>query len=134
MNIYNNELLKDRRKQLRNNLTIAEASLWNYLKGRRFHNKKFRRQQSIGPFIVDFYCTSEKLATELDGEVHRNDRVYSKDQEKMKYLTELGIKVVRFENNLIFRHLESVLVKIEQKMFKTTSSASHPPLLNKGGE
>lgn len=70
MKIYNHELLKDRRKELRNNLTIAEASLWKYLKGRRMHGLKFRRQHSIGPFIVDFYCPEEKLIIELDGEVH----------------------------------------------------------------
>lgn len=123
MQIYNHNKLKNRRKQLRNNLTIAEASLWNYLQGRKFHRRKFRRQYSIGTYIVDFYCPEEKLAIELDGEVHRNDGVFSQDQKKMQYFQELGIKVLRFENKLVFEQLEFVLIKIEQAMFKTTPSS-----------
>ncbi|OGK34900.1 hypothetical protein A3F59_02795 [Candidatus Roizmanbacteria bacterium RIFCSPHIGHO2_12_FULL_38_13] len=122
MEIYNHIKLKSRRKQLRNNLTVSEASLWKYLKGRRFHNKKFRRQQSIGSYIVDFYCPEEKLIIELDGEVHKNDKVYREDKKKMEYFEELDLKVVRFENNLIYKHLEFVLSRIENVMFKTTLS------------
>ena len=99
--IYNHKGLTNRRKQLRNSLTIAEASLWRYLQGRKLCGKKFRRQYSIGPYIVDFYCPEEKLAIELDGEVHRSDRVFSQDHKKMRYFKELGIKVLRFENKRV---------------------------------
>src|SRR3989344_9640489 len=112
MEIYNHIKLKSRRKQLRNNLTVSEASLWKYLKGRRFHNKKFRRQYSIGNYIVDFYCPEEKLVIELDGEVHKDDKIFIRDQEKMQFFSELGITTLRFENRLVFEYLEKVLLKI----------------------
>ncbi|MFI5384261.1 MAG: endonuclease domain-containing protein [Methanosarcina thermophila] len=68
--IKNISYLKARRKELRENLTPAEAALWNVLKSSQFKNRKFRRQHSIGKYIVDFYCPAEKLIIELDGAVH----------------------------------------------------------------
>ena len=59
---------KDLRKSLRNHSTAAEAVLWRILKGKQLEGLKFRRQQGIGPYIVDFYCPKLKLAIELDGE------------------------------------------------------------------
>jgi len=57
------------RRKLRNALTPAEARLWTLLK-RAALGRKFRRQHSVGRYILDFYCPSEKLAVELDGEDH----------------------------------------------------------------
>jgi very-short-patch-repair endonuclease len=68
--IHNVKQLKERRKQLRNSLTSAEAKLWGLLKDSQLENRKFRRQHSVGPYILDFYCPSEKLCIELDGEIH----------------------------------------------------------------
>jgi len=65
--IHNVPESNDRRKELRENLTAAEALLWLNLKGRRLNGKKFRRQHSIGPYIVDFFCPESRLAIELDG-------------------------------------------------------------------
>ena len=67
--IHNNKTLADRRKELRNNATPQEAILWQHLKDSNF-GCKFRRQHSIGPYIVDFYCPSKKLIIELDGSQH----------------------------------------------------------------
>ncbi len=68
--LYNLSHKKDERRTLRSNLTPAEAKLWSVLKSSQLHNRKFRRQYSIGEFIVDFYCPEEKLAVELDGAGH----------------------------------------------------------------
>src|SRR5690606_37295233 len=62
--------LKTFRKQLRNNLTPAEASLWKMLQGKQLDGRKFRRQHSVTNYILDFYCPAEKLAIELDGQGH----------------------------------------------------------------
>ncbi len=70
--IKNIPVLKKRRMELRRNKTKAEALLWNFLKNSHLKGKKFRRQQSFGGYIVDFYCPSEKLIIELDGEVYDN--------------------------------------------------------------
>ena len=113
MKIHNRSYLRKRRKELRNNLTIAEAFLWNYLKGRRLANRKFRRQHSIGPYIVDFYCADEKLIVELDGEVHNNPITEQYDYKRSMYLENLGYKVLRFQNQMVFAQLASVLNEIK---------------------
>jgi very-short-patch-repair endonuclease len=66
-NLFNRKSLKLLRSSLRNNFTSAEAVLWNMLKLKNINVRKFRRQYSIGNYIVDFCCTSEKLVIELDG-------------------------------------------------------------------
>ena len=62
--------LKPRRRELRTYGTSAEAALWNLLKKRQLRGRKFRRQHSVGRYILDFYCPSERLAIELDGAHH----------------------------------------------------------------
>ena len=133
--IYNQKSLTSRRKVLRKNLTPAEAGLWRYLKNSQLKGRKFRRQHSIGDYIIDFYCPKEKLAIELDGEVHQYDKINRNDREKEKYLQRLDIQLLRFENRLVFEHLEIVLKRIEEKFTTTPSpdkSGETPPY--KGGE
>ncbi len=101
--------LKDNRKQLRKSLTPAEARLWVALKNSQLHNRKFIRQHSIRNYIVDFYCASEKLVVELDGQVHFNAIASTNDAERDLRLRELGIRVIRFENKLVFNNLDGVL-------------------------
>ena len=97
------------RRGLRNGATSAEAELWKYLKKSQLRGRKFRRQHSIGPYIVDFYCPSEKLAIELDGEVHTAPNRQDYDAMREGYLHKQGIRVVRFENRIVFERLEMVL-------------------------
>ena len=101
------------RKELRSSLTSAEAALWQILKGSKLDGRKFRRQHSVGKYILDFYCPSEKLAIELDGEVHFNESARQYDYERKLFLEHYGIKVLRFENKLIFEELGWVLDKIK---------------------
>jgi len=71
MNKINNlPNLKQSRKDFRNNLTPAEIKLWKCLQNKQLDGKKFRRQHSIGSYIIDFDCPSEKIAIELDGQFH----------------------------------------------------------------
>ena len=69
-NLFNRKGLKSFRSFLRNKSTSAEAALWNILKPKQLDGRKFRRQYSIGNYIVDFCCPSEKLIIELDGDPH----------------------------------------------------------------
>jgi len=105
--------LKEYRKELRQNLTPAEAFLWKYLKARKFEGKRFTKQHSIGHYIVDFYCASEKLIIELDGEIHNNTVAQENDLNRTKYLNTRGYKVIRFENKMVFENLASVLKEIK---------------------
>ena len=104
---------KDERRTLRNNLTSAEATLWNNLKSGQLCGRKFRRQHSIGEFVLDFYCPQEKLAVELDGAGHFTVSGNLHDAARTELLNSAGIRVVRFENKLIWSDLDSVLHSIE---------------------
>jgi very-short-patch-repair endonuclease len=110
---HNKPQLKARRKTLRRNLTPAEAFLWSHLKASKLSGRKFRRQHSVGNYILDFYCDAERLAVELDGEVHKSDLAIEYDHTRKLYLNGLGIKVIRFENYLVFQETDYVLHRIE---------------------
>lgn len=111
--INNKPELKVFRRDLRSSSTPAEVRLWKYLKGKNVDNLKFRRQHSIGNYIVDFYCPSKKIAIELDGEIHQNIAIEQHDVEKEKYLNSVGIKVLRISNKVVFENIELVLEKIK---------------------
>ncbi|WP_439880939.1 endonuclease domain-containing protein [Pontibacter sp. MBLB2868] len=115
---HNRRYLKENRRHLRNNLTPAEAELWKHLKGGSLEGRKFRRQHSAGNYILDFYCPFEKLAIELDGQVHNNDAAEYADYERDLWLRSLNIRVLRFENKEVFEHLESVLQRIRSAFGK----------------
>ena len=107
--IFNRTQFKFYRKDLRNNSTSAEVKLWMHLKDKQLLGRKFRRQTSIGKYIVDFYCPSEKLVIELDGEAHFWEEGMKKDDLKTAYLNAKGIRVIRFENKWVFEDLEYVM-------------------------
>ncbi len=111
--IHTRKELKEFRRELRKNLTPAEAYFWSLLKARNFEGIHFTRQHSIGNFIVDFYCASEKLIIELDGNVHFNPVSQLYDQKRTEYFNSLGFKVIRFENKMVFENLQTVLQEIK---------------------
>src|SRR5690606_9044176 len=99
--------------ELRRNMTPAETYLWNELKGRKLEGRKFRRQQSINYYIVDFYCASEHLIIELDGNVYLNPTAEENDRRRDRVLEGMSFKILRFENKMVFENLESVLREIK---------------------
>ena len=100
---FNNKILRDRRRDLRKNQTKAEEKMWQMLRNRKFRRLRFVRQFSVGPYILDFYCPSIRLAIELDGQIHskKDSQIY--DQERTRYLENFNIKVVRFKNEEVIR-------------------------------
>lgn len=114
------DLIK-RRKALRKSLTSAEAFLWKHLKAKQLGDKKFGKQHSIAKYIVDFYCASEKLIVELDGEVHQNAATAAYDEKRTAYLNNLGYEVIRFENKMVFDNLQFVLMEIREHFVKGKS-------------
>src|SRR5438093_827568 len=107
--IHNVAGSNDRRKELRESLTAAEALLWLNLKGRRLNGKKFRRQHGIGPYIVDFFCPECRLAVELDGAAHLTDNGNEADGRRTEFLNRFNVRVIRFENKAVFEDLGGVL-------------------------
>ena len=104
------------RRFLRQNSTSAEAVLWNMLKSRQL-GVKFRRQFSIGPYILDFYSPEVKLCVELDGASHFTYGGTDYDYERTTFLKDNhGIDVLRFENNMVFKYSEEVVLKIKREV------------------
>ena len=78
--------------------------------------KKFRRQHSVGHYILDFSCPECRLAVELDGQGHFNSMRSEYDYRRSEYLRKLNIRVLRFENRLVFENLEGVLHMISDHL------------------
>lgn len=93
-------------------MTPAEAFLWTRLSKGKLDGRKFRRQHSIGQFVLDFYCPAEKLSIELDGMPHFTEEGIENDKKRTYYLNSLGIKEIRFENAEVFDLTEEVLERI----------------------
>lgn len=102
----NDSVQKEKRKVLRQNATPAETILWHFLRNRGVGGYKFRRQQGIGPFILDFYCADLRLCVELDGHSHWMKNEY--DIARTQFLNSQGIRVVRFPNDHVMSHASSV--------------------------
>ena len=116
--INNRKYLTTYRKSLRKNLTPAEAFLWRLLKNSQLDNRKFRRQHSVGNYILDFYCPSERLAIELDGEHHFTDEGIEFDKIRTEYVNSVNIKVIRFENKIVFENTSWLLMEIKNNFRK----------------
>ncbi|MGD1908489.1 MAG: endonuclease domain-containing protein [Leptolyngbyaceae cyanobacterium] len=99
-------------RQLRQQLTSAEAKLWSALRGRQLKGIKFRCQHPIGRFIVDFYCPAYKLVIEVDGDSHTQQADY--DRARTEHLQQFGYRVLRFTNQAVMRELPQVLQQIAQ--------------------
>ena len=112
--VKNVNYLATTRKELRNNGTPAEASLWDMLKNKQLEGRKFRRQASIEHYIVDFFCPSERLIIELDGAVHNHPAVAENDRYRDEWFTSMGYMVLRFENKEVFNMPEHVLDEIRR--------------------
>lgn len=95
-------------KQLRISTTDAERALGYRLRGGRLNGYKFRRQHSIPPYIVDFYCDELKLVVELDGSQH-SPRV---DAKRNRTLLRDGLTILRFRDNQILQDMDAVLEAI----------------------
>jgi very-short-patch-repair endonuclease len=119
--LHNLHSLKPLRKHLRNNSTSAEATLWKILKNSQVGGYKFRRQHSVGKYVLDFYCPSLQLAIELDGESHADLINIAQDAERDEWLNQQGITVFRHENRWVFEYPESIkkdILEFGEKMKK----------------
>jgi len=121
----NSSILKERRKELRQNSTEAEVALWRYLKKCRL-GFKFNRQFGIENYIVDFCCRGLKLIVEVDGPIHKRKDIVEYDQIRSRVLESFGYKILRFTNDEVLNDINSVLKSIRTEIYS-------PPSLG-GGE
>lgn len=112
---YNKKEETLKRKKLRKEMPLAERIMWIRLRGKQMREYKFRRQYSIGAFVVDFYCVPLKLAIEIDGESHYwTEDVRKKDAVRQKYIESFGVRFLRFTNTEVVTNLDGVLQVIWQ--------------------
>ena len=121
----NKKEFKQLRKELRLQKTKAEELLWAYLRKKKT-GFKFRRQYNIGNYIVDFFCHAAQLVVELDGFVHEDDDVFKNDKNRQNNLEALGLKVLRFTNQQVYKNLEAVWYCIADECEKRIAELKKP--------
>ena len=111
--------LREQARALRRNQTKAERNMWAKLRARRLLGLKFRRQQRLGPYIVDFCCQEIKLVIEIDGGQHNSDT--HSDTKRSNFLTQEGYSLLRFWNDEIFTNSDGVLERIRERCITVES-------------
>ncbi len=125
VNRYNRRTL---RRDLRSNGTAAEAVLWRCLCAKQVEGVQWRRQFSIGTYILDFYAPQLKLCIELDGDPHYTPGGCVYDMQREEWLLRVhGIRTIRFENVDVFRHNESIIEYIREVTREILRERKHPP-------
>ncbi len=105
---YNRSVLTLRRKELRRNLSKAEAIMWNHLSRKQIAGYKFRRQHSIDQYVLDFYCPKLKLAIEIDGDSHFVPGAQEQDKIRQEHIEAFGIRFLRFTNEDVYKNIDGV--------------------------
>jgi very-short-patch-repair endonuclease len=103
-------------RELRNNATDVERLLWRRVRNSQLEGVKFRRQQPIETYIVDFISFEKKIVIELDGGQHAESSEY--DEQRSACMRANGFTVVRFWNNDVLENIEGVLEIIRQQCLK----------------
>jgi very-short-patch-repair endonuclease len=121
-----------RAKTLRGNMTDAETRLWHALRRSQMNGLNFRRQHAVGPFTLDFYCPSLRLAIELDGGQHA-DQQKRADERRTRWLPAKNVRVVRYWNNEVLGNLPGVLTDLITQVEKRKGEVTPSPTLPLSG-
>lgn len=114
--VHNQQRSTPSRRTLRQNLSEPEQRLWYHLRDKRLQGSKWRRQQSFGKYVVDFYCAQVRLAVEIDGDSHFTDEAEVYDNKRTAYLNTNGIQVLRYTNHDVMHNIERVLTDIAARL------------------
>ena len=107
--VYNISSSKIRRRTLRRRCPVTETLLWSKIRNRQLDGLKFKRQYSIGHYVIDFYCPEKKLAIEIDGDSHFNPKAKQYDKEREEYIKSFGVIFLRFTNKDITENINGVI-------------------------
>ncbi|MGB7179006.1 MAG: endonuclease domain-containing protein, partial [Xanthobacteraceae bacterium] len=124
-----------RARKLRTKMSLPEVLLWQALRSQHMSGLRFRRQHPVGPYILDFYCASARLAVEIDGSTHDSAEQIRHDERRNAWLASRHIKVLRIAAVDVLKRdgLELVLLTIEQAATPSTAFGGPPPPLRRGG-
>ena len=112
---FNKKQIQKRRRLLRSNMTFSEKIVWMYLRKRQM-KERFLRQYSVDNYIIDFYCPKLKIAIEIDGDVHEQEKQKKHDRVRQEYLEQIGIKFIRIKNDKLFDNPNKAFERIENKI------------------
>ena len=112
--VFNRKAEKEKRRILRNEATKAEKIIWDRIRNKKINGKKFRRQVSIGPYIVDFYSPELKLIIEIDGDTHNTSDAKEYDEYRDSYMNSLGLNIVRYTNYEVFNNIDKLINEIKK--------------------
>jgi len=104
------DTLRAHARRMRRELTEAEKVIWTRLRAGRLNGFKFKRQQPIGRYIVDFVCFERRSIVEIDGSQHLDEVIH--DNRRTRWLEQRGFRVVRFWNDEALRDTERVIEEI----------------------
>ena len=108
--------LKQRSRQLRENMTAAEQFLWSKIRLNQLKGYRFYRQKPVGEYIADFYCPKVKLVIEVDGGIHLSHKIKEYDKARDAYMEGMGLYILRFTNIEILTNVKKVLKMIKSKI------------------
>jgi very-short-patch-repair endonuclease len=117
--IHNIEQLKIIRRKLRKDLTPAEKIFWYKIRD-TLVQYRFRRQHSIGQYVVDFYCAKLKLIIEIDGDSHTDEKQIIIDQQRNAYFEKLNLSTIRYNNRDIVNNMSGVFDDLMKKISNLT--------------
>lgn len=117
-------------RRLRRDMTDAERALWRLLRSRQLSGFKFRRQQPIRRYILDFVCFSHRLVIEVDGGQHADVTEY--DRTRTDFLNREGFRVLRFWNNEVLQNREGVCETILEELSRRHPSPRPSPTRGEG--
>ena len=113
---------KEKRRLLRSGMPPAEEIVWSKLRRKQVFGYRCRRQYSVGPYVVDFYCPALKLAVEIDGDSHFIGDAETNGRQRQTYIESFGITFLRFTNHQVYDELDAVLDTIAQVAQKSPAS------------
>ena len=122
----------EKSRNLRKNQTEAEKKLWTILRNRQLAGVKFRRQFSVGKYVLDFYSLGYKLGVEADGGHHYEDVGKHRDEIRSRELSKLGIEVLRVSDREILNHIDGVYELIQKTIEEKKRIPPHLNPLPKG--
>ncbi len=127
---------KSKARALRSHMTDAEQRLWSHLRRKQVLGVPFYRQKPIGEYIVDFHAPTAKLVIEVDGSQHLELDGRKRDERRDRYLQQMGLQVLRFDNLQVLQETDAVLEAIFQAVERALSTKIPPrsPIFQRGDE
>jgi very-short-patch-repair endonuclease len=121
-------------RRLRKSMTLPEVALWRELRRRTLEGLKFRRQQPFGPYVLDFYCPSHRLAIEVDGWCHNQGDQPQRDERRDAWLARQGVRVLRLNaSDVLYRCDDAMTAILGEAMRRTPLRPLRGQLPRKGG-